>query len=218
MVEGALEPPSNHSRIRRESELITRIMAGEHDCFERLIEPYSTSLLAMIRRKVRNDADAEDIRQEVFVKAYSKLHQFRGSALFSTWLYRIAFNEIIQHFRRQRSANLVALSGDETELPSKAPHALTIFEEESTRMAIGRTLARMSDRDRKALVLFHIGEFSISETARELSMPYSTVKSRLLRARLRLRKVWRSTSGHPRLGPAPTGGGGRPRESCPAAA
>jgi RNA polymerase sigma-70 factor (ECF subfamily) len=177
-----------------EAELIARIKAGDSDGFERLIEPYSKGLLSTIRRKVRNDADADDICQEVLVKAFSKLHQFRGNALFSTWLYRIAINEVSEHFRRQRAANTVALSGHETELPSKSPHALAIFEMETMRMAVVRTLARMPDADRKALVLFHMRELSVSETARELRMPCSTVKSRLLRARVRLRREWRSTA------------------------
>ena len=185
---------NNSSRIWRESELIARVIAGDSDCFETLIQPYSAGLLSMIRRKVRNDADADDICQEVLVKAFSKLHQFRGNALFSTWLYRIALNEVNQHFRRQRGANTIALSVHETELPSDGPHALAIFEQESTRMAIDRTLARMPDADRKALVLFHIKELSLLDIARELSMPYSTVKSRLLRARVRMRRVWRSAA------------------------
>ncbi len=185
----ALNDPS---RIPRESELIARITAGESDCFETLIAPYSTRLLSMIRRKVRNDADADDIWQEVLVKSFSKLHQFRGNALFSTWLYRITMNEVSQHFRRQY-ANTVAVSGHEAELPSNAPHALAMFERESARMALERSLAHMPDVDRKALVLFHMKELSISETARELGMPSSTVKTRLIRARVRLRRVWRST-------------------------
>ena len=182
------------SRIGRESELIARIIAGDSDCFEMLIEPYSTSLLSMIRRKVRNEADADDICQDVLVRAFSKLHQFRGDALFSTWLYRIAFNEVNQHFRRQRVANTVAFSGHEAELPSDAPHALAVFEQENTKMAVDRSLARMRDADRMALVLFHMKELSISETARKLSIPCSTAKTRLRRARVRLRRVWQTTT------------------------
>ncbi len=102
-------------------------------------------------------------------------------------------NEVSQHFRRQR-ANMVAVSGHEAELPSNATHALAMFEKESTRISVERSLDRMPDADRKALVLFHMKELSISETARELRMPSSTVKSRLIRARVRLRRVWRSTA------------------------
>jgi len=188
----ALKPLNAPSRIQVESELITRIIAGDNDCFETLMHPYSTSLLSMIRRNVRNDADADDIRQDVLFKAFSKLHQFRGNALFSTWLYRIAVNEVHQHFRRLRGEHTVALSDHESQLPSNGPHALAIFEEESTRVAVDRTLARMPDADRKALVLFHMNELSIAETAQQLNMHCSTVKSRLLRARVRLRRVWRS--------------------------
>lgn len=185
------------SRMRRESELITRIIAGDSDSFGNLIEPYSKGLLSLIQHKVRNDADADDIRQDVLIKAFCKLYQFRGDALFGTWLYRIAVNEVNQHFRRQRGANAVPLGDREAELASNGPQALAIVEKESTRCAVDRALARMPDTDRKALVLFHIKELSISDTARELSMPTGAVKTRLLRARLRLRRVWRSTAFRP---------------------
>jgi RNA polymerase sigma-70 factor (ECF subfamily) len=193
MFGGRVKPPNDPVSIWRESELIARIIAGDSDSFESLIQPHATGLQAMIRRRVRNDADADDVCQEVLVKAFAKLYQFRGNALFSTWLYRIAVNEVRQHFRKQRCANTVALSGHETELPSNAPHALTIVENENARMALHRNLALMPEVDRKALVLFHMRELSVSETARELSMSSNTVKTRLVRARLRLRKGWRST-------------------------
>ena len=182
-----------------EWELINRVVSGETGLFERLMGPYCPRLLALARAALRNTADAEDVMQEVFLKVFTKLSQFRGEARFSSWLYRITFNEIRQYRRRHpiRLDAQVAF-GDERDglaLPSTAPDALDNLEREHTRVAVAAVLSRLPAGMRTVLVSYHINELSLAGTASHLGVSEAAAKTRLFRARRYMHSAWESCFG-----------------------
>src|SRR4029450_850793 len=118
-----------------ESELIERILSGKTECFEQLVRPHVSRVLAIVRASLRNGADADDVAQEILIKAFTKLYQFRGEAQFSSWLYRIAFNEIRQYRRRNHLRSERTLTLDEGVVVGQEPDAPAILEKESIRTA-----------------------------------------------------------------------------------
>jgi len=85
-----------------DEQLITRVLAGDQDAYTVLVERHSDLVYAIVSRIVLNEADADDVAQEVFVRAYRALGRFRGDSKFSSWLYRIAVNRSLTHLKRRK--------------------------------------------------------------------------------------------------------------------
>ena len=88
--------------IDKDSHIINRVLDGDMDSFRTLMDSYSQRVFALVVRIVDNEADAEEITQDVFLKVYKNLARFDGRSMFSSWLYRIAYNESISHTRKGR--------------------------------------------------------------------------------------------------------------------
>src|SRR5581483_1564801 len=146
-------------------------------------------------RMLRNREDAEDVLQEAIFKAFVNLQSFRGTCRFSVWLTQIAINSAFMVMRKRKSRSEVAFdqqadAGLETqtwEFPDRAPNAEQIYVK---RQAIERMLFavnRLSPRDRCLVQQFHGKEQSLQETADQFGIKVGTAKSRLLRARMKMR-------------------------------
>jgi len=179
-----------------ESELIERVRNGQAELFYQLIEPHQRSVYAASYAVLGNEADAEDVAQEAFLKAYSRLHQFRGEAKFSTWLIQIAVNEARMRRRKDRKNLYESIDegyqddrgdyfpcdfADWREIPSEA------FEQKQLKRALSQAIASLKPLYREVFVMRDVQGMNIRDTAEALGINEPLVRTRLLRARLQLR-------------------------------
>ena len=185
------------SRSREEeSELIRLICSGEREHFYALIQPYQRAVYATAFSLLGNNADAEDVAQEVFLKALRNLESFRGEAKFSTWLVQIAFNESRMALRRSRRSQYQSLdAGRENEEGDYVPRDFAdwreipseVLDRKELREALVKAVGALRRIYREVLILRDMRQMNVRETAELLGVSPEVVKTRLLRARLQLR-------------------------------
>ncbi|HXE91677.1 MAG TPA: sigma-70 family RNA polymerase sigma factor [Terriglobales bacterium] len=190
------DSPQTEAR-QRESLLIERVLRGEKDCFYDLIRPYEGHVYVAAFSILKNQADAEDVTQETFLKAFRHLKEFRGESRFHTWLVRIAINEARMRYRKDRRHLYDSL--DETaDDEQEAPHQRLAdwrevpsqaLERTEVREAVARAIEQLPETYREVLLLRDAQQLSIAETAEVLGVTPATVKIRLFRARVRMRKL-----------------------------
>lgn len=191
------ESPSEEVAVRsarEEATLIRRVVDGERDLFFDLIRPYQRSVYFAAYGIVESEADAEDVAQEAFLKALKNLSGFRAESKFSTWLIQIAINEARMRLRKDRRHLYDSLDEKETEgdyLPRDYADWREIpsetLQKNELRRALARALASLAPKYRSVFVLRDVQHLSIAETARSLGISEASVKTRLLRARLKMR-------------------------------
>ena len=174
-----------------ERELAEQAASGNTDAFSELVRRYQ-SRIVNLARALANDADAEDLAQEAFIRAYRGIGRFRGDSTFKTWLYRIAINVIRSHMdHRRRWSKLWGRSVDDGS--ADAQHAAVSqagFDVALvTRDAIDRALAKLSPDLRVAVALRDLQGLEYREIADTLGIPIGTVESRIFRGRQFLRPL-----------------------------
>ncbi|HJA49067.1 MAG TPA: sigma-70 family RNA polymerase sigma factor [Candidatus Agathobaculum intestinipullorum] len=176
-----------------EKHILTRARRGETAAFEELVRLYEKRVYAVALRSSGNPEDAADIVQEVFLRAWRSIESFRGDSGLSTWLFRITMNLCVDHARHKHAQPQTQpiVTDDETErpLPDPAPTP----EEHLDNRELGRELAaaleEISEEHRRIVLLRDVSGMSYTEIAEVLEISEGTVKSRLSRARIALRKV-----------------------------
>lgn len=189
-------PPASQTSTAREADLISRIKAGDRSLFYELIQPYQRTVYAAAYSVLGNATDAEDAAQEALLKALTHIGQFRAEAKFSTWLVQITLNEARLRIRKDRKGLYSSLDegsqdedgdyfpvdyADWREIPSET------LQRKELKDALQRALDRLKPIYREVLVLRDVEHLSIAETAAALDITESSVKTRLLRARLMMR-------------------------------
>ncbi len=171
-------------------------VASPQQQFIQAVEAYAPRLYRHLLRMLDDPHDAEDALQETFLKAYRHLDSFQGRASLSTWLYRIATNEALMHLRRRRltPVSLEALGTDETHPEEILLTHWQVLPEQAllsaeTRQVLDDAVAQLSPALRAVFLLRDVEGFSTRETAEILGISTDAVKTRLARARLRLREA-----------------------------
>lgn len=192
----SLKSMADAAQDRDEMQMITAILAGDTKLYHDLIRPYERRVYKMALSFLKNEADAEDVAQEAFLKAYHHLASFRGEAKFSTWLIGIAINESRSRVRRQGAIRIESIDqasqeGDHVspvilrdwrEIPSEA------LERQETRHMLQNAIVGLPKIYREVVLLRDMEELSNAETAEALTVSIGTVKVRLHRARVMLQK------------------------------
>jgi RNA polymerase sigma-70 factor, ECF subfamily len=182
--------------------LVRRVQRGERGAYDLLVLKYQHKVVKLVMRYLRNPADAEDVAQEAFVKAYRALPQFRGDSAFYTWLYRIAINTAKNALAaRDRSPVSYELDlqnhDDSPDMVSRlkdpeTPEGLALTEE--IRDTVNHAIEELPEDLRTAIVLRELEGMSYEEIAASMDCPVGTVRSRIFRAReaidRRLREVF----------------------------
>jgi RNA polymerase sigma-70 factor, ECF subfamily len=182
--------------------LVRRVQRGDKGAFDALVLKYQHKLVKLVMRYVRNAAEAEDIAQEAFIKAYRALPQFRGDSAFYTWLYRIAINTAKNAVvSRDRSPIEYDLDRSNTEesydmqgrmKDAETPEGLVLTDE--IRTIVNAAIEALPEDLRTAIVLRELEGLSYEEIAAAMDCPVGTVRSRIFRAReaidRRLREVF----------------------------
>jgi RNA polymerase sigma-70 factor (ECF subfamily) len=173
-----------------DEEIIGRVRAGEIELFELLLRRYNQRVYRSARAVLRNDAEAEDVAQEAWVRAFSHLDQFEHRSRFPTWLTRIALHEAWSRARRSRRFEdppVTADEGAEGTVPSAAdPESEAAGRE--IRSQLEAAVEALPEGYRVVFVLREMEELSTAETAEALELSEDVVKTRLHRARAMLRR------------------------------
>ena len=173
--------------MMEEKDLICRAARGDAEAFRQLVEAYQTPAYRLAARMCGPDS-AEDVTQEAFLAAWRALPDFRGDCRFSTWLYRLVSNAAIDCLRREKKHRDTG-EVDDLELPDGGPSLQEQAERSDTRDAVRRALDRLSPEHRQVLLLRFMQELDYGEIARALNVSEGTVKSRINRAKSKLREV-----------------------------
>jgi len=175
--------------------------ASQNGHFDKLVRDCNQRVYRLALRITRNHQDAEDARQETFLKVYRHLDQFEGRSRFTTWISRIAINEGLMNLRKRSDSRRVPLD----EIAEVAAESDTIiqlrrpaedpersFARRQLRASLESAIASLRPLYRDVFVLRAVDELSTSETAKALGLTVSTVKTRLRRARMELRQYLES--------------------------
>jgi RNA polymerase sigma-70 factor (ECF subfamily) len=172
-----------------EASLLTRAQAGDVGAFERLSAAHADRLFMLLVRLLGDRAEAEDVAQEVMLRAWRGIAKFRGQSSYFTWLYRIAVNEANRALeKRARHPAGVSIGARELELPAAPEEEPSRQAEHSElRRALGQALAGLPPPLRTAIVLRDIEGLSTQQAAEIAGVGQAAFKSRLHQARLRAR-------------------------------
>jgi RNA polymerase sigma-70 factor (ECF subfamily) len=181
--------------VNDDADLVRRFNAGDESAFATIMERYHARVLALVRRSLNNDHDAEDIAQDTFIRAHRGLANFRGDSALSTWLFRIALNlarnRYWYFFRRHRqdtiSLNHPNSFTDLVAADSSSPLRQTIHSEFVD--LTGRCMEQLETPHREILRMRYQQHHSYEEISATLKINSGTVKSRVARAREKLRKL-----------------------------
>jgi RNA polymerase sigma-70 factor (ECF subfamily) len=179
--------------------LVERVKAGDKHAFDLLVLKYQHRIIKLIMRYIRDPAEAMDVSQEAFIKAYRALPKFRGDSAFYTWMYRIAINTAKNHIVAARRRPLEYAS-DISEPEDFEWHASMQDADSPERQAMGddlrvaveQTIGSLPDELKTAITLRELDGLSYEEIAQVMECPVGTVRSRIFRAREALDKRIRS--------------------------
>jgi RNA polymerase sigma-70 factor, ECF subfamily len=176
-----------------DAELIGQCLQGDNGAFDVLVGRYQRQVYNFCYGMLGNADDASDASQDAFVKTYYALEKFRRDAQFLTWVLRIASNVCIDLYRRRSRHQTASLDDDDQsksigEIPSRDPAPDDLMQRCEGDRLILDAVARLPERHRSAVVMFHFSGMSIKDISRALGRPEGTVKSDLHIAREMLRR------------------------------
>jgi RNA polymerase sigma-70 factor, ECF subfamily len=186
-------PPPAEKRVpgpaQTEASLLARAQAGDVGAFERLSSSYADRLFMLLLRLLGDRSEAEEVAQEVMLRAWRGITRFRGQSSYFTWLYRIAVNEANRALeKRGRRPAAVPIGARELQLPASPAHDPARQAENSElRRALGQALGELPPALRTAIVLRDVEGLSTQEAAEIAGVTQAAFKSRLHQARLRVR-------------------------------
>ncbi len=170
--------------------LVERVQKGDKQAYDVLVLKYQHKIVKLIMRYVRDPAEAQDVAQEAFIKAYRALPKFRGDSAFYTWLYRIAINTAKNHLvsmsRRPLEYNLDPQESEQFAInpnlrDDESPEGVVLREE--LRETVESAIGGLPDELRVAITLREVEGLSYEEIAQAMDCPVGTVRSRIFRAR-----------------------------------
>ena len=202
MHAAGIDNPGDWSGSVDEQALVAALRAGDERAFETLVRTFGGRLLAVARRFVRNEQDAQDVVQSAYLSAFRSVGQFEGHCLISTWLHRIVVNTALMKLRSRRRKPEESIEellpafledGHHVEQFSDwGTPADTLLERQQTRAIVRSCIGHLPDSYREVLILRDIEELSTQEAAEALRITPTAVKVRLHRARQALSTLLRT--------------------------
>jgi RNA polymerase sigma-70 factor (ECF subfamily) len=187
-------------RAERDLRLLEEYRAGRHDAFDDLVHAYQPTVQRVLVHMHVAPTDVEDLAQEVFMRVYRNLHRFRGQSSFYTWLYRITVNVFFDHSKKRRRADvrLQRLQNAMVDVSNTRPESEDPFRaafERLTTDTFSRAIAMLPEPFRDVVAMREVDDLSYEEIALQTGISIGTVRSRLSRARARLKDVLRPQLG-----------------------
>lgn len=181
-------PPKPDAKAADDRALVEAAATGSREAFDELVRRYQGAILTLVQVLMSGRGDAEDLAQDVFVRAWKSLRTFRGESTFRTWLHRVAINVVrTSQMKRGKALRLFRQPLDSDPEPPSRDVPLDAALER--REAIDRALASLPDDLRTAVTLRDLQGLDYHEIAAALDVPLGTVESRIFRARQRLRPL-----------------------------
>ncbi len=186
-----------------DEQLVARTQQGDKQAFDLLVRKYQFKVIKLVSRYV-NHADAQDVAQEAFIKAYRAIKGFKGNSAFYTWLYRISINTAKNHLvarsRRPASQDIDVADAEAFGYADRfseqdTPEAL--LESEEIRNAVLTTIEALPEDLRTAIMLRELDGMSYEEIAQAMGCPVGTVRSRIFRARAAVEERLQSLGDRP---------------------
>ncbi len=175
--------------------IVRRCLKGDKKAFEILVRKYEQPMINYFGRMVQDRELSLDLSQEVFLRAYGALHTYDEKYQFSTWLFRIATNLLIDYWRKKKIPLVyIETPGPDpdqepVQIPDHEPSAMEKYEKRQMTELIEKAIARLPENLRELFVLRHINDFSYEEIASVKHLPVGTVKNRVFQAKELLRSM-----------------------------
>ncbi len=172
-----------------DTEIISQVLRGDHNAYALLVERYKSYVFTLTLRFTKNREDAEEVSQDIFIKAYRSLADFKGTAKFSTWLYTVVNTTCITFLRKKR-LEVHSLDDERTfEVADSQDSGFRAnqVEQKSRLNMVNQAIAMLSPDDAEIITLFYKNEQSLEEIGQILGLEVNTAKVRLHRARARLK-------------------------------
>jgi RNA polymerase sigma-70 factor, ECF subfamily len=179
---------------RLDSELVKRAQEGDADAFADLFHAHKARIYSLCLRMTNNSAEAEDLTQDAFLQVFRKLATFRGESALSTWLYRIAVNTVLMHFRKKTPCKLsldepCAKNGESKPIRREYGTRDNRLAGSIDRITLNRAIKELPDGYRKVFLLHEVEGYEHQEIAEFLGCSTGNSKSQLHKARLRMREL-----------------------------
>lgn len=177
-----------------DNEIISKVLGGDQQAYAGLVSRYQNFVFTLALRFTKNREDAEEVSQDIFVKAYRSLADFRGASKFSTWLYTIVNTTCITFLRKKRlethslDNEKVFEAADSQDSGMRA----NMIEQKSKITMVNKAIGLLSEDDAAIITLFYKAEQTLEEIAQVLGIEPNTAKVRLHRARARLKEKMES--------------------------
>ena len=173
-----------------DNEVISRVLQGEQNAYAELVNRYQGYVFTLVMRMIKSREDAEEVAQDIFVKAYRSLADFRGESKFSTWLYTIVNTTCIT-FLRKKKLEIHSLENEkifEVADSKDSGFRANMIEQKSRVNMVNEAITMLNPDDAEIITLFYKAEQNLEEIARILAIESNTAKVRLHRARGRLKE------------------------------
>ena len=177
---------------RAEAELIERCLAADHQAWEALIRRYQTRVFNVAYHMTQDSERAADLAQEAFIQILRSLPRFRGEASLSTWIHGLTMRVCLHHMRRERRRQAESwedLAPHRAEPETKEGKPYEVVGREQVQRLVQTAIGELPLKFRAVMVLHGLGGMTYEETAQALSLPVNTVKTRVHRAKARLRTI-----------------------------
>ena len=172
-----------------DNELISKVLSGDQQAYAGLVNRYQNYVFTLVLRFTKNREDAEEVSQDIFIKAYRALSSFRGASKFSTWLYTIVNTTCITFLRKKR-LEVHSLDNEKVfELADSQDSGMraNLVEQKSRVAMVNNAIKMLATDDAEVITLFYKAEQTLEEIAQILGIEANTAKERLHRARTRLK-------------------------------
>lgn len=173
-----------------DNEIISKVLNGDTSAFAELVNRYQNYVFTLTLRMIKSREDAEEVAQDVFIKAYRSLASFRGDAKFSTWLYTIVNTTCIT-FLRKKKLEMHSLDNEKVfEAADSVDSGMRAnqVEQKSRSATVSNAISLLSPDDAQLITLFYKAEQSLEEISKAIGIEVNAVKVRLHRARTRLKE------------------------------
>ena len=181
---------TNMSTGLNDNEIISQVLRGDYQAYAILVNRYQNYVFTLTLRMVKSREDAEEVAQDVFIKAYKYLADFKGAAKFSTWLYTIVNNTCFS-FLRKKKLDIHSLDNEQVFEAADSQDSgmrANMVEQKSKLAMVNEAIGMLGPDDAQIITLFYKAEQSLEETAQILGIEVNAAKVRLHRARIRLKE------------------------------